>query len=356
MFTAPFAHHPRKLDLIRNFTPNWFTVTMGTGVFALLLAPLPGLRRVGEALWGGNAALFGVFVVLYAARWVMFPAEAVRIFRHPVMPMFLGAIPMALTTVVNGLVLYAHDYSLALPLWELTAALALAVALGVPFAMFTLQSHELEGMTAVWLLPVVACEVAAASAGLLAPHVDAATSLNLVVAGYALWAVSQPLALGILVILFLRLALHKLPPAEMGVSSWLAVGPLGMGTLCLVLLGHAAPPLFGPAAMGLGLIGGLGLWAFAGWWLLMAAAMTLTHIPRGLPFNLGWWAFTFPFGVFILATNALAATTGLGFFAVLGHGLTAIFAVLWTMVAARTLAGAYKGHLFFSPCLKMPAR
>ncbi len=38
------------LEIVRNFTPNWFTVTMGTGALALTLnqfpLPLPGLRAV----------------------------------------------------------------------------------------------------------------------------------------------------------------------------------------------------------------------------------------------------------------------------------------------------------------------
>jgi C4-dicarboxylate transporter/malic acid transport protein len=359
MLTKPLAHHARKLDIIRHFTPNWFAVTMGTGVLALLLAPYPALHGLAQGVWEANIGLFALCTLLYAARWVLFPAEAVLIFGHPVMPMFLGAIPMGLATLINGTVLFTHDYSLALSLWQADAVLAVAVGLGVPFAMFTQQAHALETMTGVWLLPVVACEVAAASAGGLAPHLPADQALPLLVEGYALWALSMPLALSILVILFMRLALHKLPPPEMGVTSWLAVGPLGTGALALLQLGHAAAPVFaaaglaaaGTVAQGAGIIGGLMIWAYGAWWLVLAAAMTLAHLPRRLPFNMGWWGFTFPFGVFILATNALAAQTGLTAFAAAGQDLTAVFTGLWLMVAALTLAGAYRGHLFVSPCL-----
>lgn len=46
--------------------------------------------------------------------------------------------------------------------------------------------------------------------------------------------------MGILVILFLCMVLHKLPGKDMAVSSWLALGPLGTGTLGLLTLGTAA--------------------------------------------------------------------------------------------------------------------
>ncbi|WP_298285135.1 TDT family transporter [Acidocella sp.] len=359
MSLAPLSHHARKVDVIRHFAPNWFTVTMGTGVLALLLAPYAPLHDLAKGIWAVNIGLFAAFTLLYAARWVLFPREAALIFGHPVMPMFLGAIPMGMTTLVNGTVAFTHDYSLAETLWYVNTVLSVVIGLGVPYAMFTQQPHALETMTAVWLLPVVPCEVSAASAGLLAPNLPGADGLSLVVQGYVLWALSVPVALSILAILFMRLALHKLPGPEMGVSSWLAVGPLGTGALALLLLGHAAAGVFphtglaaaATVAQGAGIIGGLIIWAYGAWWLLLALAMTLTHVPRGLPFNMGWWGFTFPLGVFILATHALAAQTGLGVFADAANGLTILFVGLWAMVAVLTFKGGYRGHLFASPCL-----
>ncbi len=346
---------PQHRHVIRHFTPNWFAVCMGTGVFALLLNQLH-LPVLGAAIWRGNMLLFGLFSLLYAARWLIYPREAALIFSHPVMPMFLGAIPMGLATIVNGFIVFAHTAPVGL--WGLDACLAVLACMGVPLAMFTRQRHSLEGMTAVWLLPIVPAEVAAASAGLLAPHLPAASAMPVIMAGYVLWALSVPLALGVLGILFLRLALHKLPAPEMAVSSWLALGPLGTAALALLLLGHAASAGFAPeladaghVAQGLGLVGGLVFWGYGAWWLLMAVAMTLCYLPRNLPFNLGWWGFTFPLGVFILATQALAAQTGLILFTWLATGLSVAFALIWTMVALRTLAGAWQGRLFAAPCL-----
>jgi C4-dicarboxylate transporter/malic acid transport protein len=347
------------MHIIRQFTPNWFTATMGTGIFSLLLGQLPGTvpHAAGEELWRVNIALFGLFALLYAARWVFYPREAARIFAHPVMPMFLGAIPMGLATIVNGTIAYAHDYDTALQLWYADAALATLIGLGVPFAMFTRQTHRLESMTGVWLLPIVAAEVAAASAGLLAPHLAGQTALDVLLAGSVLWALSVPLALSVLVILFLRLALHKLPHPDMAASGWLALGPLGTGALALLLLGHAAtgilPAAEAQVAQGLGVIGGLVLLGYGGWWLLMAVAMTLTYLPRGLPFNLGWWGFIFPLGVFAAASFALGAQTGVALFGQLAVAMTMLVGGLWLVVSLRTLAGALSGALFYSPCLKL---
>lgn len=366
----PFSHLTRPRQVIRQFTPNWFAATMGTGVLALALAQLPVnlpvLRTLGEGLWLFTVGLFILFSVLYAARWVMFFHEARRIFGHSTVSMFFGTIPMGLATILNGLLLFGLPrwggdvIAVAEVIWWIDVAMALACGVLIPFMMFTRQEHSIDQMTAVWLLPVVAAEVAAASGGLLAPHLaDAHGQLIMLVTSYVLWAFSLPVAFSILTILMLRMALHKLPPANMAASSWLALGPIGTGALGMLLLGGDAPAIFsanglpgvGEMANGLGLVAGITLWGFGLWWMLIAVLITLRYLRVGIPFNLGWWGFTFPLGVYALATLKLANLLHLGFFSVFGSVLVAALALMWLIVARRTVQGAYKGELFVSPCI-----
>ena len=366
----PFTHlqHPR--EVIRQFTPNWFAVTMGTGVLALALAQLPvaipGLHAIAEALWLFNIVLFLLFTAIYAARWVMFFDEARRIFGHSTVSMFFGTIPMGLATIINGFLVFGVPrwgdgvIHLAEMLWWLDVAMSLACGVLIPYMMFTRQEHSIDQMTAVWLLPVVAAEVAAASGGLLAPHLaDAHSQLVVLVTSYVLWAFSLPVAFSILTILLLRMALHKLPHENMAASSWLALGPIGTGALGMLVLGGDAPLIFaanglpgvGEVAAGLGLVAGITLWGFGLWWMLMAVLITVRYLRDGIPFNLGWWGFTFPLGVYSLATLKLASTLNLTFFSVAGCVLVALLALMWLIVGKRTVLGAWRGELFVSPCI-----
>jgi C4-dicarboxylate transporter/malic acid transport protein len=360
---------PRLIRTIRQFTPNWFTATMGTGIVALAVNqfPLrvPGLHAIGQTLWLLNILLFTLFSALYTARWILFPDEASRIFGHSVMSMFFGAIPMGLATILNGFLafgipLWGQDaVEVARALWWIDASMAVLCGVAVPFLMFTRQDHSIEKMTAVWLLPVVAAEVTAASGGLLAPHLADAEAFRIVMLSYAMWAFSVPIALSILVILVLRLIVHKLPHREMAASGWLALGPIGTGALGLLLLGADAPhafavavlPEIGQVAAGIGVIGGAMLWGYGLWWLALAVLMTVRYIREGMPFNLGWWGFTFPLGVYAVGTLALARATHLDFLFAIGGVLIVCLVGFWLVVASRTLHGAWHGYLFVSPCL-----
>ena len=367
----PLSRLDRPLEMVRQFTPNWFAATMGTGVLALILPQLPGvgttLRPIAEGLWWFDVALFLLFSGLYAARWALFGHEAKRIFGHSVVSMFIGTIPMGLATILNGALAFAlprFGSGVVIPvvegLWWLDAALAVACGVGIPYLMFTRQKHQIDEMTAVWLLPVVAAEVAAVTGGLLAPHLGGTGRQFMVLTtSYALWAYSVPVAFGILSLLILRMALHKLPPASVAASSWLALGPIGTGALGMMVMGADSPAIFagqglssvGLIAQGLGVLAGLLLWGFGLWWLVLAVLITLRYFRAGVPFNLGWWGYTFPLGVYTVATLRLGTTLHLSFFTQLGAILAAALAAMWVIVMSRTLHGGWKGHLFVSPCI-----
>ncbi len=367
----PFTQLGQRHNIIRQFTPNWFTVSMGTGVVALIVSEFPMLKaltwQLGTGLWYFNILLFVLFSVLYGLRWAFYPHEAKQIFQHPSMSLFLGTIPMALATILNGFLKYGQPIygdtavQIAQMLWYTDVVLALLVAWAVPFAMYRHQEHALQQMTAVWLLPIVACEVAASSGGLLLGHLAADThAVAILLGSYVLWGVSVLPAFAILTILMLRLVLHKLPEKELAVSSWLALGPIGTAALALLVLGNQAPTLM--ASLGLaqlgqlfqqaGILASLILLGFGLWWLGIAVLTTLHHAKQDLPFNLGWWGLTFPLGVYTLAILTLSQQLNLAFLYAVGYAFAAILMLLWSLVATKTAHGFYQGHLFFSPCLK----
>src|SRR5260370_4203297 len=93
----PLSRLSGPVEVVRQFTPNWFAATMGTGILALTLARFPGrppaLSQIAEGLWLFDVGLFAFFCLLYTARWIFFFEGARRIFGHSTMPMFFVCIP-----------------------------------------------------------------------------------------------------------------------------------------------------------------------------------------------------------------------------------------------------------------------
>ncbi|MFT7754767.1 UNVERIFIED_CONTAM: hypothetical protein ODX46_01240, partial [Salmonella enterica subsp. enterica serovar Enteritidis] len=59
--SVPRSIAPKRLGIVRQFTPNWFATTMGTGILSIALGQFPGqsvVFGIGEALWLANMLLF----------------------------------------------------------------------------------------------------------------------------------------------------------------------------------------------------------------------------------------------------------------------------------------------------------
>jgi hypothetical protein len=89
-------------------------------------------------------------------------------------------------------------------------------------------------------------------------------------------------------------------------------GHAGARNAPAILAAHGLADV-GSVAQGIGVVAGLCLWGFGLWWLALAT-LTIRYWRAGVPFNLGWWGYTFPLGVYTVATFRLGTTLNLGFF------------------------------------------
>lgn len=108
-------------------------------------------------------------------------------------------------------------------------------------------SHQqaLHRTTVAQLLPIAATIVAAGSGAQMAGILrDSENALATLIASYVVWGMSTPLAMTILVMYYARLALHKLPPREIVVSSFLPLGPFEMGGYTIMNLDNASRAVF----------------------------------------------------------------------------------------------------------------
>jgi tellurite resistance protein TehA-like permease len=92
------------------------------------------------------------------------------------------------------------------------------------------------------------------------------------------------------------------------------------------------------------------MWGFGLVWLCFAVATIVRS--RRFPFNMGWWGFTFPLGVYTVCTTTLAKEVPSAFFRVLGTIFSIAVTMLWIVVSVGTLYALWSGDVLAAPCLK----
>ncbi|KYK59462.1 hypothetical protein DCS_00592 [Drechmeria coniospora] len=349
---------------------------MGTGIVSVLLHNLPyngaWLQYISYVFFAVNVALFTVFLALSVLRYTLYPEIWRAMISHPGQSLFLGCVPMAFATIINMMILSCASWGhwlvyLAWAFWGVDVILALASCISMPFVVMHRHRPGLENTTAALLLPIVPTIVAAATGGIVAEALpDSGHALMTIVVSYVLWGIGEMLSGCVLALYFHRLTVHSLPPRDVIVSVFLPVGPLGQGGFAIQQLGKVALEVFPKTSMFasagleasrgaeilyvLGVFLGLVMWGFALVWVAFAVISLATT--QSFPFNMGWWGFTFPLGVWATCSNLLAVNLGSDFFKVATMIISLAVVLLWIMVASRTLHLVYTGEMFFAPCLK----
>ncbi|EXK42951.1 hypothetical protein FOXG_01481 [Fusarium oxysporum f. sp. lycopersici 4287] len=358
--------------IVVNFTPSWFTVTMGTGITSVLLHNLPYHGRwlfyVSCIIFCLNIVLFTLFSCISIVRYTYFKGIWYSTLRHPAQAVFLGTIPVGFATIINMIVFvcvpawgdWAANFAWAL--WWIDVVMATACSLYIPHCIMRTEGITLDQVNPSWLFPVIADIVASTSGAIVANVLpNDQHAIWTVITSYILWGTSVPMAIVILAMYYNRLMIHDILPGQVAVASFIAIGPLGMGAAAIQLLGQVSLKLFarndfipkapiaGQFFYLTGILTALILWGFAVVWLFFALA---TIIRRQVTFNLTWWAFTFPLGVFTVATTTLAQELPSKFFKVLGTIFSVAECLLWIMVACGTIKASLNGQLFQPPPLE----
>jgi len=371
----------RRITL--HFTPSWFSVNMGTGISSILLHQLPyqfnGLGIISNVIFGLNVFLFILFFAVSLARYTVWPNMFWTMLFHPTQSLFLGTFAMGFATIVNMCALsaapaFGHKFAIfTWVLWWIDAVISIFICIGCPFLQFTRHEQSHDKVTGVWFLPVVSTIVAAASGGIVAEILPPAHARLTLIVSWILWGTGFSLAILLMAMYYGRLAIYKIPPATLIVSAFLPLGPCGQGAFGLLQLSSVLYKMSKETGQALGSLStasaseaqamataiyavtvpiALVIWGLGLVWLVLAIAFLIDlALVQQLSFNLGWWGFTFPLGVFCTATTQLAKELDSGGFRILGTILSLIEVILWLYIAIKTTIGALSGKLFFSPCL-----
>lgn len=129
--------------VVRNFSPSWFSVTMGTGIVSLIFITIPWkaawLHYLGIIFFALNTALFTLAMLISVLRYTIWPEIWGVMVADATNSLFLGTVPMGFATLVEMWVFVCvpawgeRTAYVAFALWlvDVVAAVAVTTSLGV---------------------------------------------------------------------------------------------------------------------------------------------------------------------------------------------------------------------------------
>ncbi|MGW1890868.1 TDT family transporter [Streptomyces sp. NPDC002004] len=358
------AHRPLAAA-VRHLGPNWYATVMGTAIVgtagAGLPVQVPGLRTACTAVWALALLALAVLLAARALHWTHHRDQARAHLLDPAVAPFYGCLAMALLAVGAGAVTVGQDWigvraavATDVVLYTAGTAIGLVAAVAIPYLLVARHRVGRGQASPVWLLPVVAPMVSAATGPALVPHLPAGQAREtLLLACLAQFGLSLLATLVILPAVFARLVEEGPLPLALTPTLFLVLGPLGQSTTAVGRVADAAqgalPPGEASGAAVFVVLYGVPVTGFALLWLALAAALVVRALRRGMGFAMTWWAFTFPVGTCVTGAEALGRRTGLAVYDALALALYALLVTAWAVAAAHTCRGLVTGRLLAPP-------
>ena len=312
---APTATSPHPAPSLAHFPVALFSTVMGTGGLALAWHKAAGVlgwpSAVGQGLTLLASLLLVIVGLLYALKWLRYPAEARAERKHPVKMNFVPTLSIGILLVAGAWL--PSSPAAALPLWTLGALLHLSFTLVTMSAWIHHDHFEIQHLNPAWFIPVVGNIIVPLAGVHLAPVEISWFFFSI---GVVFWIV-------LLAVVMYRLFFHA--PLALRLTP----------TLFILL----APPSVGFVAWS-GLVGGLDAFGRVLYYTALFLALLLVSNAMRffkLPFFVSAWAYSFPLAALSTATLRMAELGAGAFFAMLGGVLLILTTGVIGLLAARTI-------------------
>jgi tellurite resistance protein TehA-like permease len=329
--------------------PGYFAWVMASGIVSVG-AHLLGYGLLSAVVLGVTIAAFVILVLAYVARALLFSAFFRQSLRAPGTLVAYFTVCAGADVLGTRLALAGHPLVTA-GLGAFAVVVWLLLTYGLPFSIVAAgQRPGLGDLNGTWLIWVVATQslstVASSLAGAARPG---PLQDQLPVVAITLWGAGVVLYLVLIVVVFLRLLIVEITPAEMVPAYWVAMGATAISTLAAAdILGLHKPGAAAvvaslrPFLLGTSVV----LWAFGTWWIPLLVLFGIwRYVVRGYSkaYEPALWSLVFPLGMYTVASFSLGRAGHYGFMTAIARvwvwvGVAAWAAVTVLMLAA--LAGA----------------
>lgn len=337
---APRTPVPLLRRALADLDPGYFALVMASGIVSVG-ADLRGEVVLSRVILGATIAGFVLLAAAYLYRALAYRSEVRRSLQDPSTAMGYFTVVAGTDVLAVRLDMASHPL-VALALGAAAGALWLVLTYALPFSIVAgARRPVLRELNGTWLIWVVSTQSLAIVAAAVAPDAPgAALRAELPVVAMCLWGLGVMLYVILIVLIFQRLLLVAVTPAEMGPAYWIAMGATAIsvraaaGLLALHDRASALPlQEMRPFVIGLSVV----LWAFGTWWIPLLVFFGLwRYVVRGYSrrYEPRLWSVVFPLGMYTVASDTLGKAAHLGFLESVASGWVWVGVGAWAAVLA----------------------
>ncbi|MFT4246355.1 MAG: hypothetical protein QM571_07615 [Micrococcaceae bacterium] len=346
------------------FAPNWFATALGTGGLALAIYELP-FKFAAKIPLATTIWLIALVILIIVSGTTLYhrftmPERIKTYIKDPIVGFFYGAMPMAIIIVGGGFLLYTRPFLgetiafwICFSMWIFGTVQASYIALRLVYISFMEHEFRINSVVGGWMMPLVPSLLVASTGALIIPYTSPTLGRNMLLVCYGYLGFGIISSFIVLVQIWQRLAQYKIDSPVFMPTFWIVLGPLGQTITSFNSLAKDGerflPNEYAIFANGLSFFGGVLIWGFATFWLLLVLAMTIKTAIKGMPFSLTWWSFTFPLAVYSTGSSAIAQRVDALVFSITAAIAAALLAVIWVYILYRTIKGVLDKSLLEVP-------
>lgn len=308
---------------LAHFPVTFFAITMGLlGLTLALHAAEPFYRWAGPL---GNAAMLvsmvamGVIALIYLAKVLRHPDEVRAEWHHPVKLAFFPTISISLLLLATALHSYTEEAARAI--WIVGVIGQGVLTIAVVSGWISHRSFEVGHLSPAWFIPAVG-NVIVPVAGVRMEFYE--ISWLFFSGGLIFWIVLLTLVMN-------RLIFHDPIPARLFPTMMILIAPPALAFVAYVNLATEIN-------------------AFASILIYSAyvfAALVVAQLPKltRLPYNLSWWALSFPLAALSIASFLFGRMTGSQGHVVIGTLVLGLLVLVVTGLTLRTAIAIARGEI-----------
>ena len=336
------------MRIVRDFSPSWFAVVMGTGILAntslIYSEKVHILLPFSKFLFYLNVTLFFIILIPWILRWILYPKNAMEDLVHPIFSNFYPTFSVAMLVLSGNFYMFIKSVSVSFTFWLLGTVFTMFFSVFIPYLVFKGEHVKIDHICPAWFIPPVGLIVVPIMGSVFVKIFSGTLSLTIELINYVCWSSGFFLYISLFAIVMYRFILHTPLPNTLAPTIWINLGPIGAGTTALLNMMSSTTVLQNNASFkAFGYI----FWGFGIWWVAMAIVMTLHYLKKlKLPFTTSWWAFTFPLGAYVLASHVVSKAVGVTLPDYIGLILYFLLLFIWLITMFNTLKGAITGKVF----------